>query len=172
MADLIDDFPEDDPGTGGHNTGGSHKGTLLVIIIGVLVMLLAPLASWLVVKHTINPRRPGLPPREARASGQETILELNSITVNVYGTRATRVLRIQPHLVLSEPRLAERLRDIMPIISDRINTIAATRTLEQLETVEDREALKRDITNEINAMIRDRFSGTVLEVVFSDFLIQ
>ena len=171
MADIMDELQEEENGKASPKNS-ANKGTLLVIIVGVLVMLLAPGVSWLVVKHAINPRRPSLPPSEARASGQQTILDMNPITVNVAGTRMTRILRIQPHLVLSEPRLAERLSEIMPIITDRVMLIASRRTLEQLETTEDRDALKRDITNEINAMIRDRFSGTVLEVVFSDFLIQ
>ena len=171
MADAIDDLPEKDTEEN-QPKKPSHKGALLIIIVGVLVMILAPLVSWLVVTRAVNPKRPDLPPREKTNQGPHIIFDMDAIVVNVAGTRMTRVLRMQPHLVISEQRLSDQLGDIQPIITDRVMLVAGRRTLDQLETLEDREALKRDIRNEINAMIRDRFSGTVLEVVFSEFLIQ
>jgi flagellar basal body-associated protein FliL len=170
MADETDEKTE---GSADQKNASGHKSAaLVVIVVGVLVMILAPLASWLVVKFTINPKLPAGSARETAATGPQTILNMSPILVNVAGTRGTRVLRIQSHLILSEPRLSEQLQNIMPIVTDRAISIASRRTLDQLETVDDREALKRDIGNEINAMIRDRFSGTVLEVVFSEFLVQ
>ncbi len=171
MADIADDL-SDDVAEGNKSTNRSHKGAMLVIIVGVLVMILAPVASWLVVRSTINPKRPTLPPKERADLGQPILFNVGTIVVNVAGTRMTRVLSMQPHLVLSEQRLSEHMSEIKPMLTDRVMMIASRRTLEQLETLEDREALKRDISNEINAMIRDRFSGTVLDVVFAEFLIQ
>lgn len=172
MADL-DDFPMDDDPVAAPATKPSGKhGIFLVVIVGILVMVLAPLASWFVVKLTLDPQRPATSEPKEEQTPAEILFNLDSIVVNVAGTRMTRVLRIQPHLVLSDQRLSESLQNLKPIIKDRVMMIASQRSLDQLETMEDREAMKKDIANEINILIRDRFSGSVVDVVFSDFLIQ
>jgi flagellar basal body-associated protein FliL len=51
-------------------------------------------------------------------------------------------------------------------------TVAGRKTLSELEDESGREALKREIALKINDLTRDHMAGTVLDVVFSQFLIQ
>ena len=99
-------------------------------------------------------------------------MAIDPLVVNISGTRMTRVLRIQVHLILSEPRLEEVIKEMMPMVKDRIMSTAGRRTLDEMEGVDDRESMKRDIALEINSLIRSRMAGSVLDVAFSEFLIQ
>jgi len=170
MAESKDGLNEggDAPKPAAH---GGHHGSMLVIIVGLVVMLVAPAASWLVVKSMTGPHEPKEPPKKEEEAPTVTVA-VEPLVVNIAGTRMNRVLRIAPHLILSDARLQEVITPLMPMIKDRIMTAASRRTLAELETPEDREALKRDIATEINNLVREKNSGTVLDVVFSDFLIQ
>ena len=45
-------------------------------------------------------------------------------------------------------------------------------TIDQLEGANGRDALKREIMNIVNVALKDEMSGAVVDVYFSDFLIQ
>lgn len=155
------------------NNGGG-KGTAVVIIVGFLVMILTPLVSYLIVKTTLSPLS-AIETGETESkkdNGAPVTMNMDALVVNVSGTKMTRVLRFQPHLVLSESRLEGLLREMQPMVKDRILLAASRRTLNELEGSEGREMLKRDIISEINAIVRPRLSGSVVDVHFSEFLIQ
>ena len=149
---------------------GRKKGPLLLIILGLLVMTVTPTTTYLIVHKATKPS----PEEEIleKVTEQPIVMAIDPVTVNISGTRMTRVLRMQIHLVLSEPRLAGVLKEMLPMVKDRIMSTAGRRTLDEMESAEDRESLKRDIALEINSLIRDRLSGSVLDVAFSEFLIQ
>ena len=149
---------------------GRKRGTLLLIIIGLLVMTVTPTTTYFIVHKATKPS----PEEEIleKVAEQPIVMAIDPVTVNISGTRMTRVLRMQIHLVLSEPRLERVLKEMLPMVKDRIMSTAGRRTLDEMESAEDRESLKRDIALEINSLIRDRLSGSVLDVAFSEFLIQ
>jgi flagellar basal body-associated protein FliL len=165
---------ENDEGVEKKEEAGSGKksSNLFVVIFGLAVMLIAPAASYIVVRTTLAPREPKVPKVERDAAGTPARFAVNKLNVNVAETRMTRVLRLEAHLILSDDKLLTYLETIRPVIQDRVMAAAGRRTLDQLERHEDRDALKRDIASEINTMIRDRAAGSVLDVVFSEFLIQ
>lgn len=146
------------------------RGNGWFVIVGLLVMILTPVASYFAVRVALAPSSPK--PVASAPQGNPVVMRVDPLVVNIAGTRMTRVLRLQVHLVLSEARLEEILRELMPMVKDRIMTTAGLRTLEDLEGLDGRDALKRDIVLEINSMIRDRMAGSVLDVAFSEFLIQ
>lgn len=155
----------------GKTAPAKSSGNAALIMVALAVMIVTPVASFFVARHVMSssPRKA----TERAAIENPTIMSIDPLVVNIAGTRMTRVLRLQVHLVLSEPRLPEKLReDMMPMIKDRIMTTAGRRTLEDLEELDGRESLKRDIVIELNSLIRDRMSGSVLDVAFSEFLIQ
>lgn len=150
---------------------GGGKSVVAVIFVGLLVMTVTPAATYFVVRNMPdrnNGERAGRPaaPREA------IVVSVDPVTVNIAGTRMTRVVRVQAHLVLSEARLEPILEKKMPMVKDRIMTTLGRRTMEELEGIDDREALKRDIVLEVNSLVRDHMAGSVLDVAFSEFLIQ
>ncbi len=148
---------------------GRPRGNLWVILVGLLVMSVTPVASYFAVRASIDSsvRKP-----TSKEADSSVVIPIDPVIVNIAGTRMTRVLRMQVHLVLSEARLEEPLREMMPMVKDRIMTTAGLRTLDDLEGLDGRDALKRDIITELNSMIRSRMAGSILDVAFSEFLIQ
>jgi flagellar basal body-associated protein FliL len=59
-----------------------------------------------------------------------------------------------------------------PMLRDKVLSAASVKTIDELEGPQGRENLKREIMNLINASIKDRMSGAVVDVYFNEFLIQ
>ncbi len=148
------------------------KGGLLLILIGVVVLITVPAATFFLLRGDAGSEDGEGTSRRQAPQVQPVVVAIEPLVVNISGTRMTRVLRMQVHLVLSEPRLEEVIKEMNPMVKDRIMSTSARRTLDELEGVDDRESLKRDIALEINSLIRSRMSGSVLDVAFSEFLIQ
>ena len=146
------------------------KGPLLLIVFGLLVMIIAPLTVLFLIKKPAE--KTDAESAVQKPAPQPVVMAIDPLVVNISGTRMTRVLRIQVHLILSEPRLEEVIKEMMPMVKDRIMSTAGRRTLDEMEGVDDRESMKRDIALEINSLIRSRMAGSVLDVAFSEFLIQ
>lgn len=171
--------PSDDPfasdGDGSKDSPAPKKkgkgGLGMFIIVGLIVMIGTPTATFFVIQRSTPPPANGAPRRPPPVE-RRTVMSIPALTVNISGTRMSRVLRMQVHLVLSEPRLEGVLEEMMPMVKDRIMTTASRRTLDELEDVVDRESLKRDIAMQVNSLIQDRMAGSVVDVAFSEFLIQ
>lgn len=157
-----------------------NKGNLLVILTGVLVITITPISTWLVVRNfgpdtaASTEETPEKKKGEEKSpeNSKEVLFPIDPLVVNIAETRMTRVLSVQMHLVLSDEKLKTVLEDKMPMVKDRIMSIVGRKTLSELEDESGRKKLKRDIALEINEMTRDEMAGTVLNVVFSQFLIQ
>ncbi len=167
-----DDIVVDRGGTAtGTSARGGGKSSVAVIIVGLLVMIVTPAVTYFVVRDMTGDNGGDRPGRTA-APQDAVVMRIEPVTVNIAGTRMTRVVRVQAHLVLSEQRLEPILERHMPMVRDRIMTTLGRRTMEELEGLDDREALKRDIVLEVNSLIREHMAGSVLDVAFSEFLIQ
>ncbi len=172
MAPNNDDMMDDDKPARGAAKPAAKKGPLLIILVGVLVMTITPLATYFVVRGSSAPSPADTETAVAEPAPQPIVMPIDPLVVNISGTRMTRVLRIQVHLVLSEARLQDVLKEMMPMVKDRIMATAGRRTLDEMEGIDDRDSLKRDIALEINSLVRNRMAGSVLDVAFSEFLIQ
>ncbi len=150
---------------------GGGKSAVAVVLVGLLVMTVTPAVTYFIVRNMPNEDNGERPGRSA-VPQEAVVMSIEPVTVNIAGTRMTRVVRVQAHLVLSESRLEPVLEKQMPMVKDRIMTTLGRRTMEELEGIDDREALKRDIVLEVNSLIRDQMSGSVIDVAFSEFLIQ
>ena len=168
--EMLDDDPKS--ARNAAKPAGKSKGPLLIILVGVLVMTVTPLATYFVVRQSAAPAQPSPEAVATEPAPQPIVMQIEPLVVNISGTRMTRVLRLQVHLVLSEARLKEVLEEMMPMVKDRIMATAGRRTLDEMEGIDDRDSLKRDIALEINSLVRNRMAGSVLDVAFSEFLIQ
>ncbi|NCC52661.1 MAG: flagellar basal body-associated FliL family protein [Spartobacteria bacterium] len=150
------------------------SGTLIVVIVGFVIMIVTPLTTYFVVKATVPPPLSTSAPREELDAkpGETTTFNLGTIYVNIAETKGTRVLKIEPYLVLSEPRLDEVLTGMAPMLRDKVLAAASTKTIDELEGSQGRENLKRSIMTLINTAIKGRMSGAVVDVYFNEFLIQ
>ena len=144
------------------------KSALPLILVGVVIMVVAPAATFFLMPKGDGTEKEA----QAKPAPPPVVKEIDPLTVNISGTRMTRVLRMQVNLVLSQQSLEPVIVEMLPMIKDSIMTTASRRTLNELESAEDRESLKRDIVLEINSLIRSRMAGSVLNVAFSEFLIQ
>ena len=172
MAQNNDDLMDGDekPAAAKAKPAAKKKGPLLLIVFGLLVMIIAPLTVMLLIKKPAE--KSDAEEAVQKPAPQPVVMAIDPLVVNISGTRMTRVLRLQVHLILSEPRLEEVIKEMMPMVKDRIMSTAGRRTLDEMEGVDDRESMKRDIALEVNSLIRSRMAGSVLDVAFSEFLIQ
>jgi len=106
------------------------------------------------------------------ATDETTTFNLGTIYVNIAETKGTRVLKIEPYLVLSEGGLDEILTGMAPLLRDKVLAAASTKTIDELEGPQGRANLKREIMTLINTAIKNRMSGAVIDVYFNEFLIQ
>ncbi|OVE76284.1 hypothetical protein BVX97_01575 [bacterium E08(2017)] len=150
--------------------GPSKASMMIVIIVGFLVMILTPLISFFVVK-AVAPTKIEEAPTEIE-QGAQVMLDVDSVRVNITGTKATRFAMLKAHLVLSEAQLLEVLEPMKAMLADKISTAVSRRTIDELEGPEAREKLKKDIMVEINAVIEGKMKGAVVDVYLSEFLIQ
>ena len=144
--------------------------TLLLLVIGLLVIVLTPLATFIVVKKTVQPAFAAPTGKEALTQTQTH--SLGTLFINVAGTKGTRILKVEPVLLISEGRLNDELNRLQPRLRDRVQTIVSTRTIDDLEKPSAREMMKKEIMDSINEMVRDKMAGTILEICFNEFLIQ
>ena len=149
--------------------GGSKLVMVVVVVVGFVIMIFTPVITVFVVKsilpETVKTENP-------ETNAQPVMLNLDAITVNIAETKGTRHLRLKPTLVLSEARLLTELSATTEMLNDRIMLAASRKTVDELDGAAGRQSLKRDIISEINAVIKDKIAGSVIDVYFSEFLIQ
>lgn len=156
-------------------------GMLVVVVIGFLVMILTPLITFFVVKATVpKTDKPEKAHHEGGQKGEhgeegpaEHIFVMEPIVVNIKGTVGTRYLKIEPHLLVSDEPTQKALEARKAMLYDQVSAIAADKTLMDLEGESAREALKKEIKQKLNAIIRGKeLSGTILDIYFKVFMIQ
>lgn len=143
------------------------KGMMIIAIVGV-VLVVAGVGTGLVLGKQSTPDVPEV----KKKSEVPTTIMFKDLYVNIAETKATRILKLTVVLELSEEKLTATMEAYRPIVRDLISESASHMTIEELEGRNGRGILKREIKNRTNDLLRDRMSGAVVEVFFSDFLIQ
>ncbi|MDZ8117293.1 flagellar basal body-associated FliL family protein [Pontiella agarivorans] len=157
----------DKSGTENEGTGKKGKGVILIAVLGV-VLIAGGIGTGLVLGKksrpvvTVPKKNPDTP----------VIVQFKDLYVNIAETKATRVLKLTVVLELSEEKLTTPLEAHRAIIRDLISEAASRMTIDELEGRNGRSILKREIKNRVNDLVRDRMAGAVIDVYFSDFLIQ
>lgn len=158
--DIEKDVPED----GAKKKG---KGAILIAVLGV-VLIAGGIGAGLVMGKKSRPVASG-PKKKPDAP---VVIQFQDLYVNIAETKATRVLKLTVVLELSEEKLTTSLEAHRAIIRDLMSESASHMTIEELEGRNGRGILKREIKNRVNDLLRDRMAGAVVDVYFSDFLIQ
>ncbi|MDF7800935.1 flagellar basal body-associated FliL family protein [Pontiellaceae bacterium B1224] len=143
------------------------KGTILIVVLGV-VLIAGGIGAGLVLGKKSRP----VPAGPAKKNETPVIIQFQDLYVNIAETKATRVLKLTVVLELSEEKLVTPLEAHRAIIRDLMSEAASHLTIEELEGRNGRSILKREIKNNVNDLLRDRLAGAVINVYFSDFLIQ
>ena len=150
----------------------TQSGMLIIIIVGFLIMITTPVITFFLIKITTN--KESKTPAPIEAPTQEGVVDLDPIVVNIKDTAGTRYLKTTVHLVVSDPRLTEKFKESKPRVRDTVITALMSKTLPELEGDKGREALKLQIKKSMNQILSSsgEMKGTVLDVYFSEYLIQ
>jgi flagellar basal body-associated protein FliL len=108
---------------------------------------------------------------EGAAEQDSTTFTLPFMLINIAETKGTRILKITPHLILSEPEMGAKMPALKPLLMDTITTVASGKTLDELDGPAGRENLKKAIIQRLNKLLETRMTGAVADVYFEEFLI-
>jgi flagellar protein FliL len=147
------------------------KGVLVMVGMGIGLIVVSAAVTYFTVKSSV-PKEVVVEKKEGEGNKAQYTYALQEIYVNIAETKGTRILKIVPILVLSEERLMKEAERLNPLLRDRISYAASAMTIDQLEGINGRDALKREIMSAVNAALKDEMSGAVVDVYFSDYLIQ
>ena len=147
------------------------SGLWVMVGMGLGLIVVSAAVTFFTVKSSV-PKEVVIEKKEGAGDKEQYTYTLRDIYVNIAETKGTRILKIAPILVLSEERLMKEAERLDPLLRDRVSYAASAMTIDQLEGANGREALKREIMKIVNAALKDEMSGAVVDVYFSDFLIQ
>ncbi len=166
-------IPPEEAEDGEESPVKTKSSTLLFLAIGILIVIVTPLVTYLVVRKTVQKPFAAAPADDNEVLKESTQTHsLKPIYVNIAGTQGTRVLKIEPVLVVSEGRLIEHLSKLEPLLRDKVLEIVSPKTIDELETFDTRRGLKNDIMESVNELTRGELSGAVIDVCFNEYLIQ
>lgn len=94
---------------------------------------------------------------------------LDIFTVNIRSESGKRYIKLEANLELQDDKAAQELDFNKALIRDIIIRILSSKTLENISTIEGKEKLKEDITNELNMRLKH---GKIKNIYFTDFVIE
>lgn len=97
------------------------------------------------------------------------IIPLGEFTVNLNETSADRYLRIKIDMEVADAEVQAQVEQRMPLIHDTVLLLLSGLRLEDIATVEAKEALKETIRARVERFLR---TGSVRQILFQEFLVQ
>ncbi|MHA1572709.1 MAG: flagellar basal body-associated FliL family protein [Alphaproteobacteria bacterium] len=144
-----------------------------VVVIGLALWL-----SKLAVSNFFPPPPPSNPGLANAAklgedlSKTKYIYDLPNVIVNLSGDRSRRYLKTSIHLEVKSKSIRDKLS--LPYnqvrVKDAINTLLSSKSLEDVEGLDNRTRLRREIRDDLNLKLGLR--DGIVSVYFSEFMIQ
>lgn len=109
------------------------------------------------------------------SKGQASELEdlvfykIDPVIVNPAGSNGERYLKAAISLEAYDPAIMAEVEKRLPQIKNQINIILSSKTIEQVQTNEDKERLRREIQSRINGLLT---TGNISNVYFEEFVYQ
>jgi flagellar basal body-associated protein FliL len=100
---------------------------------------------------------------------QLSFSQIGPLIVNPAKSNGERYLKATISLETHDPELVKEIDKRMPQIKNQINNILSSRTIEQIQTNEDRERLRREIQTRVNGLL---LTGHISNVYFEEFVYQ
>jgi len=151
----------------------------------ILVVFGQAIIAYLLVDRIVVRRMLGPPPEDLEEARVEIPISdepegiyrgLGELLINpadTTGNEAFRFLRTTIALGVAPAALLADLDLRQPILRDMVISILTSKTTEEIDDPEDREFIKDEIKFAVERMLRrDEIQGEVLEVYFTDFIIQ
>ncbi|GAH60404.1 unnamed protein product [marine sediment metagenome] len=98
-----------------------------------------------------------------------TIYSLDSVTVNLAGEGARRYLGVTFFLELDGAEAMKEIEELKPFLLDSLITLLSSKRLEDIDTIEGKNNLRREIVAQFNERL---VRGRVINAYFGKFLIQ
>lgn len=168
-------------------------GLILIIVLVVIVLVLGALVALLLLKGSKDkeheePAAPAAAAQQLQTPGTvdltkpPTFVPLEAFTVNLRRDEGDHYLQVVAQLRITDPAMDATLKAFMPEIRHRINLLLSSKLPSEIATIEGREDLALNITQQINEAlgfqpVRDAQgkpvpNGPVQAVLFTSFIIQ
>jgi flagellar basal body-associated protein FliL len=95
--------------------------------------------------------------------------KIDPVIVNPAGSNGERYLKAAVSLEAYDPAIIAEVEKRLPQIKNQINIILSSKTIEQVQTNEDKERLRREIQSRINGLLT---TGNISNVYFEEFVYQ
>ncbi|MBF0227454.1 MAG: flagellar basal body-associated FliL family protein [Desulfobacterales bacterium] len=148
---------------------------LIVIILGVLLIVISGLLGWILLSSKSTPEVPVIdanPSQEAPAPKEpekSVFYPLESFIVNLKDSGGTRYLKTTMELELDSDGAKAELDARKPELKNSIIFILSSKTMDEIQDVDGKIILTRELMNRINQMIK---KGRVKNIYFTEFIIQ
>ena len=147
-----------------------------ILLIGVPLFLLQVATVYFLTTKFVYPaashRDPAAPVEESKTpaeSEEQQIFVVKDLIINPAGTNGTRFLLTTVGFEASTPESKQELEKKELQIRDLLNTVLASKGLEELVDTRQKEKLRGEITVKTNEMLNH---GKLRNVYFSKFIIQ
>lgn len=163
-------MPARKTGNAKNNSEEKKKGRGRFLLVVVLAVLLGGGLTFGVLRFT-GVLGKGAEAQAKQAKHATEVLDLGSKVINLTGDGGTgHYLRVQVVLEYKkDKKLAEEIKARQPQITEAVLTILRSKKVEEVLPVQNQEALKKQILEQINKIVGE---GKVEQVYFTDFLVQ
>jgi len=188
-ADLdseLDDASLDDGSSTGESSAAKGGGLLSLKSlagIGLVIALAAGLSVLCVSLVAGEPTTEKKPAEDVEKKGdlelgdpsEKPVFKVEDLIVNLSGDRARRLLKLSIRLEISSEKLMAALEntenDYYGVkLRDRLITLLSAKTLDDLEQLDSKARIRREIRDELNLLFGT--SDGVQHVYFTDFMVQ
>ncbi|MBI3985833.1 MAG: flagellar basal body-associated FliL family protein [Lentisphaerae bacterium] len=156
---------------------GSKNSLLVMILAGFLAIVLVQVAVVFYVvagRPAASGDKPVAAPKagnQGEAAIRKLVYDVDPITVNILGAGG-RYVKATAHLVVSEAPLLEALKNEKAMVMDRLRAVLSSKAVFDLEGEKNVDTIKKEIIQRLNSESGDKMKGTILDVYFSEYLLQ
>lgn len=148
-----------------------------LIILAVILLVLGG-GAFFGIKKMAGPGEGEKSGESKKKESKEQVFSFSSLVVNVSGTNGSRYLKVTVGVQCPSEELMQELEARKIQLTDILNTIFSSKTLEQVIDVAERENTKREIRDKFNEILAEGKSeeqkkeGLVNNVFFSEYIAQ
>jgi flagellar FliL protein len=153
------------------------KKMLIIAGIAFLFLIVGTGIAFYVLYGKISTAEREAPPfvetdeKQVLSKENQTTFPLKTFVVNLADAGGKRYLRISMVLELNSatPELTSELKAKLPHVNDKLLMILPSKTFDDIRTFQGKMALKEEITQELNSLLK---FGKISNVYFEEFVIQ
>jgi len=152
-----------------------RKKTLVIVGIVFLLMMIGTSVAFLVLWGKMSGSKSNgaafheNAKEKAMSTGGKKVFPLKTFVVNLADAGGKRYLRVGMVLELKDAGLTWEVEENLPHIRDKILMILPSKTFDAVKTFEGKMALKSEIMNELNSLLK---KGKISNLYFEEFVVQ